>query len=66
MPRLSPAIDRGNAILCAPGTPFRAREGHGSRWLSVYENCPCRSVKGRATRSYATRDDRAFETLCTR
>ena len=66
MPRLSPAIDRANAILRAHGTPFRLREGHGSRWLSVYENRPGRTVKERAARGYAARDDRAVEVLCAR
>jgi len=52
MPRLSTAIDRANPILRAHGTPFRLREGHGSRWLSIDENCPgprvrsCRSHGG--------------------
>ena len=64
MPRLSPAIDRANTILRAHGTRFRLREGHGSRWLSVYENCPGRKVKERAARGYAARDDKAVEELC--
>ena len=45
MPRLSTAIDRANAILRAHDTPFRLREGHGSRWLSIYENCPAACSK---------------------
>jgi hypothetical protein len=64
MPRLSTAIDRANAILRAHGTPFRLREGHGSRWLSVYENCPGRKVRERSARGYAARDDRDVERLC--
>ena len=55
MPRISSAIDRANAILRAHGTPFRLREGHGSRWLSVYENCPGRRVRERSARGYAGR-----------
>jgi integrase len=66
MPRISPAIERANAILRAHGTPFRLREGHGSRWLSVYETCPGRKVVERAARGYAARDDRAVEGLCKR
>ena len=66
MPRLSTAIDRANAILRAHGTRFRLREGHGSRWLSVYENCPGRRVKERSARGYAARDDKAVEKLCSR
>ena len=64
MPRLSPAIDRANTMLRAHGTRFRLREGHDSRWLSVYENCPGRKVKERSARGYAARDDRAVEELC--
>ena len=64
MPRLSPAIDRANTILRAHGTRFRLREGHDSRWLSVYENCPGRKVKERAARGYAARDGKAVEELC--
>jgi integrase len=66
MPRLSTAIDRANAILRAHGTPFRLREGHGSRWLSIYENCPGRRVRERSARGYAARDDRDVERLCSR
>ena len=66
MPRLSIAIDRANAILRAHGTPFRLREGHGSRWLSVYENCPGRRVRERSARGYAACDDRDVERLCSR
>ena len=66
MPRISPAIDRANAILRAHGTPFRLREGHGSRWLSVYETRPGRRVVERAARGYAARDDQAVEQLCAR
>ena len=66
MPRLSTAIDRANAILRAHGTPFRLREGHGSRWLSVYENCPGRRVWECSARGYAVRDDRDVERLCSR
>ena len=42
------AIDRANAILRAHGIPCRLREGHGSRWLSIYENCPGRRVRERS------------------
>ena len=66
MPRLSPAIERANAILRAHGTPFRLREGHDSRWLSIYENQPGRKVRERAARGFAARDDRAVEDLCAR
>jgi integrase len=66
MPRLSPAIERANAILRAHDTPFRLREGHGSRWLSVYENRPGRKVQEKAARGYAARDDRAVAQLCER
>jgi len=66
MPRLSTAIDRANAILRAHDTPFRLREGHGSRWLSVYENCPGRRVRERSARGYAARNDRDVERLCSR
>ncbi|MEB3350324.1 MAG: hypothetical protein VKO00_09925 [Cyanobacteriota bacterium] len=66
MPRISPAIERANAILRAHGTPFRLREGHGSRWLSVYETRPGRRVVERAARGYAARDDRSVEELCQR
>jgi len=66
MPRLSTAIDRANAILRANSTPFRLREGHGSRWLSIYENCPGRRVRERSARGYAARDDRDVERLCSR
>ena len=66
MPRISAAIDRANTILRAHGTPFRLRAGHGSRWLSIYENRPCQKVRERAARGYASRDDRAGETLCDR
>jgi len=64
MPRLSPAIERANTILRAHGTRFRLREGHDSRWLSVYENCPGRKVKERSAKGFAARDDRAVEALC--
>jgi len=66
MPRISPAIERANAILRAHGTPFRLREGHGSRWLSVYETRPGRRVVERAARGFAARDDQAVEVLCRR
>ena len=66
MPRISAAIDRANTILRAHGTPFRLRAGHGSRWLSVYESRPGQKVRERAARGYASRDDRAVETLCDR
>jgi len=66
MPRLSTAIDRANAILRALSIPFRLREGHGSRWLSIYENCPGRRVRERSARGYAARDDRDVERLCSR
>ena len=66
MPRLSLAIDRANAILRAHGTPFRLREGHGSRWLSVYENQPGRKARERAARGVVARDDRAVEDLTSR
>lgn len=66
MPRISPAIDRANAILKAHGTPFRLREGHGSRWLSVYETRPGRKVVERSARGYVARDDHAVERLCNR
>jgi integrase len=66
MPRLSSAIDRANTILRAHGTPYRLREGHGSRWLSVYENQPGRKARERAARGYASRDDQAVEALCAR
>ena len=57
MPRLSSALDRANTILRAHGTPYRLREGHGSRWLSVYENQPGRKARERAARGYASRED---------
>ena len=63
MPRISAAIDRANTILRAHGTPFHLRAGHGSRWLSIYENRPCQKVRERAARGYASR---AVETLCDR
>ena len=65
MPRISAAIDRANTILRAHGTPFRLRAGHGSRWLSIYESRPGQKVRERAARGYASRDDRAVETLNT-
>jgi hypothetical protein len=66
MPRISPAIDRANAILRAYGCSFRLREGHGSRWVSVYESRPGRRVLERSARGYVARDDQAVEQLCER